>query len=332
MTGKITTREFWIKEPGRGVVQDGAIEGPGPGEVLVRTLFTGISRGTEALVFRGEVPASQQEAMRCPFQQGDFPAPVKYGYSNVGLVEADNGGSLEGQAVFCLHPHQDRYVVPRDSVTPLPEGVPPERAVLAANVETAVNASWDAAPGTGDEIVVIGAGVVGLLTGWLLARTPGSRVIAVDPDPSREAVARALGMEYAATAPKGADADLVVHASGQPAGLRDALECAGVEATILELSWYGSTEVTLPLGEAFHSKRLTLRSSQVGRIPPAQAPRWDYGRRMALALDLLRAPELDALITDECDLDDLPEVMERLAGGGGSTLCHRIRYPIRSEP
>lgn len=332
MTGKITTREFWIKEPGRGVVQDGAIDGPGPGEVLVRTLFTGISRGTEALVFRGEVPASQQEAMRCPFQQGDFPAPVKYGYMNVGLVEADNGGSLEGQAVFCLHPHQDRYVVPRDAVTPLPEGVPPERAVLAANMETAVNASWDAAPRTGDEIVIIGAGVVGLLTGWLLAHTPGSRVVVVDPDPAREAVARALGMEYSATAPGGADADLVVHASGQPAGLRAALECAGVEATILELSWYGSTEVTLPLGEAFHSRRLTIRGSQVGRIPPEQAHRWDFPRRMALALELLQADELDALITGESEFDELPDVMERLAESGGSTLCHRLRYPTRPEP
>ena len=332
MTGKITTREFWIKEPSRGVVQDGVIDAPGAGEVLVRTLFSGISRGTESLVFRGEVPESQQEAMRCPFQQGDFPAPVKYGYMNVGLVEADSGGSFESRTIFCLHPHQDRYVVSRDAVTPLPEGVPAERAVLAANMETAVNASWDATPRTGDRIVVVGAGVVGLLTGWLLAKTPGSRVVAVDPDGSKEAAARALGMEYSPSAPVGSDADLVIHASGRPAGLRDALACAGPEATVVELSWYGTQDVALPLGEAFHSRRLTVASSQVGRIPPEQSPRWGFPRRMALALDLLRADELDVLITGESDFDDLPDVMERLAASGESTLCHRIRYPIRTEP
>lgn len=337
MTGKITTREFWIKEPGQGALVDGTIARPKEGSVRVRTLFSGISRGTESLVFRGEVPESQEEAMRCPFQQGDFPAPVKYGYISVGVVEEDAGaddsasrvGGLEGRTVFCLHPHQDRYVVPRNAVTPLPDGVPPERAVLAANMETAVNVSWDASPGTGDRIVVVGAGVVGLLTGWLLARTPGSRVTAVDPNPAREEVARALGMEYRATAPADGDADLVVHASGDPAGLRDALRCAGDEATIVEVSWYGSSEVSLPLGEAFHSRRLTLRSSQVGRIPPSRAPRWDFGRRMALALDLLRAPELDRLITGESGFEELPAVMERLARDGGNTLCHRIRYRQR---
>ncbi|MDX1494580.1 MAG: zinc-binding alcohol dehydrogenase, partial [Longimicrobiales bacterium] len=301
MTGKITTREFWIKEPGRGALVDGSISAPEDGSVQVRTLYSGISRGTEALVFRGEVPGSQQEAMRCPFQQGDFPAPVKYGYMSVGVVEADpgSGSSLQGRHVFCLHPHQDRYVVPREAVTALPDGLPPERAVLAANMETAVNASWDAAPATGDRVVVVGGGVVGLLTAWLVSRTPGSETTLVDPNPARGAPAEALGLEHTTDLAGEGFADLVIHASGNPAGLRDALTWAGDEAKVVELSWFGSREVTLPLGEAFHSRRLTLKSSQVGRIPPGRAPRWSHRRHMELALRLLRDPALDVLITGE---------------------------------
>lgn len=330
MTGKITTRAFWIKEPGRGEIVEGSSAPPEAGEVVVRALCSGISRGTESLVFRGAVPGSQREAMRCPFQEGDFPAPVKYGYASVGRVEevaAPAHAELEGRTVFCLHPHQDRYVVPASAVAPVPGIVPAERAVLAANMETAVNASWDASPGTGDRIVVVGGGVVGLLTGWLLAKTPGSEVTLVDPEASREEPARLLGMAYAAHPPEGVDADLVIHASGTPDGLRDALATAGMEATVVELSWFGDREVQLPLGEGFHSRRLTLRSSQVGRLPPSRSPRWDRRRRMELALGLLADPALEILVTGESPFEELPSVMERLATDGGTTLCHRIRYP-----
>lgn len=330
MTGKITTRAFWIKEPGRGEIVEGSSPRPETGEVVVRAVYSGISRGTEALVFRGGVPESQREVMRCPFQEGDFPAPVKYGYASVGRVEevvASADAGLEGRTVFCLHPHQDRYVVPGPAVVPVPEGVPAGRAVLAANMETAVTASWDASPATGDRIVVVGGGVVGLLTGWLLGGTPGSEVTLVDPEQARRGPAEALGMAYAVDRPDGMDADLVVHASGSPDGLRDALRVAGDEATVVELSWFGDRDVPLPLGEAFHSRRLTLRGSQVGRVPPSRAPRWDRRRRMELALGLLADPVLDALVTDESPFEELPSVMERLAVDGGTTLCHRIRYP-----
>lgn len=329
MTGKITTRAFWIKEPGRGEIVEGSAPGPEAGEVVVRALCSGISRGTESLVFRGGVPRSQREVMRCPFQEGDFPAPVKYGYASVGRVEevvAPADAELDGRTVFCLHPHQDRYVVPGSAVVPLPEGLPAERAVLAANMETAVNASWDASPATGDRVVVVGGGVVGLLTGWLLTKTPGSEVTLVDPEPSREESADALGMGYAPHPPEGVDADLVIHASGTAGGLRDALGTAGEEATVVELSWFGDHDVPLPLGEAFHSRRLTLRGSQVGRVPPSRSPRWDRRRRMELALSLLTDPVLDVLVTDESPFEELPLVMERLTADGGTTLCHRIRY------
>jgi threonine dehydrogenase-like Zn-dependent dehydrogenase len=295
----------------------------------VRALYSGISRGSETLVFRGEVPASQHQAMRCPFQEGEFPGPVKYGYMSVGRVETGRGraaSTLEGRTVYCLHPHQDVYVVPASAVTPLPEGVPAERAVFAANMETALNGIWDAAPGVGDRMVIVGGGVVGMLAAWLAAGVPATDVTLVDTDPSRRHVAEALGVRFADEVPDGAGADVVIHASGDPAGLRDALAATGVEGRIVELSWYGSRSVSLPLGEAFHSRRITLRGSQVGRIPPDRAPRWDHARRMSLALRLLDDPALDVIVTGESPFEELPAVMKRLARDGTGTLCHRIRY------
>jgi threonine dehydrogenase-like Zn-dependent dehydrogenase len=326
------SRQFWIRSPGVGEIVAADLPRRQEGDVLVRALYSGVSRGTESLVFRGRVPASQREAMRAPFQQGDFPAPVKYGYANVGEVLAGPDG-LAGASVFCLYPHQDVYVVPAAAVTPLPPGLPAGRAVLAANAETALNALWDGRPGPGDRVVVIGAGVVGLLTAWLCARVPGTQVVAVDVDAGREEAARALGVPFATQVPVGADADLVVHASGREEGLRAALAVAGLEATILELSWYGDEPVSLPLGEAFHSRRLTLKSSQVGRIPADRAARWGHGRRMQAALELLNDPRLDALISGESDFADLPDTMARLSRDSAGVLCHRIRYapPTRSQ-
>lgn len=324
-----TVRQFWVRAPGRGEIVTTPLPERAPGQVLVRALCSGISRGTESLVFRGEVPVSQHQAMRAPFQEGDFPGPVKYGYASVGeVLDVPSGREdLIGRAVFCLYPHQDLYLVPADAVTPLPDGVPPERAVLAANLETAVNGLWDARPAVGDVVVVIGGGVVGMLAAWLCASVPGTRVTLVDPDPSRAAAARALGLELVAdTAGLPADADLVIHASGNPAGLAAGLTVAGVEATVVELSWFGGREVSLPLGEAFHSRRLTIRGSQVGRIPPERAPRWTYARRMALALELLRDPRLDALVAETSRFEDLPATMARLAQDGAGVLCHRITY------
>ena len=320
-----TARQFWIRSPGRGEIVVADLPTGQGDEVLVRALYSGISRGTEALVFRGGVPASQREAMRAPFQEGDFPGPVKYGYASVGAV-IEGPAALEGRTVFCLYPHQDLYRVPATAVTPLPDGVPPARAVLAANMETALNAVWDARPGPGDRIIVVGAGVVGLLTAWLCDQLPGAEVTTYDVDPGRAGVTRALGLSFTSAPPSGADADLVVHASGREEGLRTALASAGTEATILELSWYGGAQVSLPLGEAFHSRRLKITSSQVGRIPAERTARWDHRRRMRKALELLRDPKLDALITGESAFDELPEVLAELSRDPAGALCHRIRY------
>jgi len=318
-------RQFWVRAPGSGEIVAASLAPRQEGDVLVRALYSGVSRGTEALVFRGEVPTSQYRAMRAPFQEGDFPAPVKYGYASVGEV-VEGAAGLRGRRVFCLHPHQDLYRVPGDAVIPLPDGLPPGRAVLAANAETALNAVWDAKPGPGDRIVVVGGGVVGLLVAWLCSRLPGAEVLLHDVDRGRARTCEALGIRFAAEPPTGADADLVVHASGSEAGLRIALECAAFEATVLELSWYGNRLVSLPLGEAFHSRRLTLRSSQVGHIPPDRAARWDHRRRLAAALALLLDPRLDALISGESDFEELPAVMAKLSRDPAGALCHRIRY------
>ena len=317
-------RAFWVAAPGRGEIRTVPVRGPGPDEVLVRTRCTAVSRGTETLVFRGEVPVSEHRTMRAPFQEGEFPAPVKYGYLAVGDVEQGPPG-LVGRTVFCLYPHQSRFVVPADAVTPVPDDVPPGRAVLAGTVETAVNAVWDAAPLVGDRIAVVGAGMVGSSVAAVLAGLPGARVELVDTDPGRAAVAAALGVGFATPADATGDCDLVVHASATAAGLQRSLELLAPDSEVVELSWYGTRPVELALGGAFHSRRLTVRASQVGTVSPRRARR-GYADRMALALRLLADPRFDALVGDECRLEELPEVLAREATGEPRGLGIRVLY------
>ncbi|MER5939324.1 zinc-binding alcohol dehydrogenase [Streptomyces sp. NPDC001928] len=318
-------RAFWLRSPGEGEIREATLPEPGEGDVLVRSLYSGVSRGTETLVFRGGVPQSQHAAMRAPFQEGDFPAPVKYGYLSVGMVEA-GPTALVGRTVFCLYPHQSRYVVPASAVTVVPDTVPAARAVLAGTVETAVNALWDAQPLVGDRIAVVGGGMIGCSVAALLARFPGVRLQLVDADPGRAAVAEALGVGFAAPGDALGECDLVVHASATEQGLARSLELLRPEGTVLELSWYGDRQVGLPLGEAFHSRRLVIRSSQVGTVSPARSASRTYADRLALALDLLADPALDALVTGESAFEELPEVMPKLASGEIPALCHRVRY------
>ncbi|WP_181808060.1 zinc-dependent alcohol dehydrogenase [Streptomyces shenzhenensis] len=320
-----SARAFWLRSPGHGELRDVTLAEPGEGEVLVRALYSGVSRGTETLVFRGGVPQSQHTVMRAPFQEGEFPGPVKYGYLSVGVVEQGPVG-LIGRTVFCLYPHQTRYVVPVSAVTVVPERVPPARAVLAGTVETAVNALWDAAPLVGDRIAVIGGGMVGCSVAALLARFPGVRLQLVDADPARARTAEALGVDFAAPEDALGECNLAVHASATEQGLTRALELLAPEGTVLDLSWYGDRRIALPLGEAFHSRRLTVRSSQVGTVSPAARSGRTYADRLALALDLLADPALDALITGESAFEELPEVLPQLASGEIPALCHRVRY------
>ncbi|MEU8264622.1 zinc-binding alcohol dehydrogenase [Micromonospora sp. NPDC048999] len=322
MTGD--AQAFWLRAPGEGEIRRVALPAPGPDEVLVRTRYSGVSRGTETLVFTGRVPADQYATMRAPFQDGDFPAPVKYGYLSVGTVE-EGPDELRGRTVFCLHPHQTAYVVPADAVVVVPDQVPAARAVLAGTVETAVNALWDAGPLIGDRVTVVGGGMVGCCAAALLARFPGVHVQLVDVDPARAEVAAALGVDFARPADASGDRDLVVHASATADGLQRALDLLRPERTVLELSWYGDRPVTLALGGAFHSRRLGIRSSQVGTVSPRRADR-GYADRLALALELLADPVFDALLTGPSRFTDLPDVLDRLASGRLPGLCHLITY------
>jgi threonine dehydrogenase-like Zn-dependent dehydrogenase len=316
---------FWLRSPGYGEIRPVALPEPGPGDVVVRTIRSGISRGTEALVFRGGVPASERARMRAPFQEGEFPGPVKYGYLSVGAVE-DGPPELCGRTVFCLYPHQTAYVVPAGAVSIVPDDVPPGRAVLAGTVETAVNALWDAAPLVGDRVAVVGAGMVGCCVARLLHLFPRVQVTLVDVDPARAAVASALGVDFALPGEAEGDRDLVVHTSATSAGLQRSLELLAPEGTVLDLSWYGDAEVRLSLGGAFHASRLTIRSSQVGTLSPARAARRTTAERLAIALDLLRDAAFDALLTGESHFAELPEVMAQVADGSLPTLCHTITY------
>jgi len=321
-----SARAFWITGPLRGELRETSLALPDADQVLVRTLYGAISRGTESLVWRGAVPESEHARMRAPFQEGAFPWPVKYGYITVGMVE-DGPADLVNRTVFCLHPHQERFVVPASSVALVPDNVPPARAVLAANMETAINGLWDARPLVGDRIVVIGAGVVGLLVARLASQIPGTKVCLVDPLAEKAAVARSLGLTCVTPETAEGEADLIIHASGKAAGLETAMRIAAQDARIVELSWYGDSRADIALGGAFHSKRLKLISSQVGHLPPEQLSRWDFKRRMALALELLADPLYDTLISGEDSFGKLPDIMARIAEDA-SVLCHRLRYGV----
>jgi hypothetical protein len=284
---------------------------------FVRTLASSVSRGTEALVFAGRIPPSQYRAMRAPLMSGEFPFPVKYGYSAVGRTE-------HGQRVFVLHPHQDVFIAPPSMCIPIPDSLPTHRAVLAANMETALNLLWDGAPLAAERMLVIGAGVVGLLTASLLARIPAARVTVVDIEPTREFLARSFGCDFAPPEAAPHDQDLVVHASASEAGLRLALACAGFEARIIEASWFGDTTPSLPLGEAFHARRLRLMASQVGAVAPPMRGKRSHAERLALALELLADPRYDALLEGPTRFEDMPDAMPRILAPGG--LCHVITY------
>ncbi|MCC7425943.1 MAG: zinc-binding alcohol dehydrogenase [Alphaproteobacteria bacterium] len=322
--GALAARAFWVIGPGRGAIRTERLPRPGKDQALVRTLASGVSRGTESLVFQGRVPESQWPVMRAPLMGGDFPFPVKYGYSAVGVVERGPAG-LRGKRVFCLHPHQDRFVVDAHWLVPVPDAVPDGRAVLAANMETALNVTWDARPLPGERILVIGAGVVGALVASILGGIPAVRLVLCDADPAKADLAAALGLGFCLPSDAPRDNDLIVHASGNPQGLALALGRAAFEGRIVEASWFGDKACELPLGEAFHARRLTLISSQVGHVAPAMRARRSHAERVALALDLLADPRYEALLHGLSRFAELPRTMRGLAAAPGP-LCHVVRY------
>jgi len=316
---------FWTLGTGQGECRQESIAAPKPGEAVVQALYSGVSRGTEALIFRGQVPVSEYQRMRAPFQSGEFPGPVKYGYANVGRVIA-GAADWVGKTVFCLYPHQSHYVVPTPHLIPVPDHIPAARAILAANAETALNGLWDAPPRVGDRITIVGGGVVGLLLTYLCAQIPGTDVELVDINPDRAQLAESFGARFASPEHAQIERDLVFHVSGAPAGLTTALALAGQEARVVEMSWFGNQPVTLPLGGNFHAQRLQLISSQVGTISLQQQPRRTYAQRLTQALNLLSDVRLDALINAECELAALPERMAALSQSQNDVLCLRVIY------
>lgn len=316
---------LWYVAPGRAELRAEVLPPPAEGQALVRMLASGISRGTERLVLAGRVPESQWPAMRAPLMAGDFPYPVKYGYAAVGVVEA-GPAALLGRRVFCLHPHQDRFLASAAMCIPVPDAVPDRRAVLAANMETAVNVLWDARPLLGERALVIGAGVVGLLAAALLARIPGLDLAVCDIDPGRAVLAEALGARFCAPDAAPGERDLIIHASAAPAGLALALDRAGFEGRIVEASWYGDRAVSLPLGEAFHARRLAILSTQVGQVAPAMRGRRSHGERLALALALLDDPRLDALLAPPVPFAGLPAALPGLLEGVAPQPCPTVSY------
>jgi threonine dehydrogenase-like Zn-dependent dehydrogenase len=320
----LTSKALWYVSAGRAEIRDEALAEPKAGEVRVRALHGAISRGTERLVLAGRVPPSEFERMRPPFMAGNFPFPVKYGYATVGRVEAGAPG-LIGRNAFVLHPHQTLFNVPAAAVVALPDAVPPARAVLAANMETALNGLWDAELRPGSRVAVVGAGVVGALVAYLCGQQ--ADVTLVDINLSRADLARKLGVKFAKPNAAPADCDLVIHASGTAAGLATSLSVAGFEATVLEMSWYGDVQVPVPLGGAFHSRRLKLVSSQVGHIAPSHRADWTHARRVAAAVDLLADARLDALFAPAVAFENLPAKLPDILDAKNGVLCQLITYP-----
>jgi NADPH:quinone reductase-like Zn-dependent oxidoreductase len=322
---RMRDQALWYVAPGKAELREDSVAAPSQGGDMVRlkSLYGAISRGTERLIYSGRVPPDEFERMRAPFMAGTFPFPVKYGYATVGRIEE---GPRKGEVAFALHPHQTGFVVPGVAAHQVPAQIPPQRAVLAANMETALNAVWDGAPGAADRIVVVGGGIVGLLVSRLCARLPAAQVTVVDVVPARATLAQSLGARFALPDAVPRDCDVVFHASASGAGLATAIQCAGDEATIVELSWYGHGEIAVPLGGAFHSRRLRIVASQVGKVAPSHRPRWDYGRRLAAALSLLDDPVLDCLLAPSVPFEELPALLPTLLAADGDARCPLIRY------
>ena len=318
-------RAAWYSGPGKAELRTQRLAPPLPGEARVRMQWSGISRGTERLVLKGAVPEGERARMRAPLQEGEFPFPVKYGYCAAGLVE-EGPKELIGKPVFCLHPHQDVFNAPIGMLVPVPADVPLRRATLAANMETALNAIWDAGAGPADRIVVVGGGIVGLMIAGLAARMPGAAVTLVDVAPERQVLVESFGAAFALPDVAPPDADVVFHASVTAAGLATAIRCAGMEGTIVEMSWYGDQAIEAPLGGAFHSRRLRLISSQVGQVSAGHRPRWTYRRRLEAAMALLGDAKLDALVAEEIAFADAATALPRVLADGATGLAPVIRY------
>ena len=320
---------YWVTETGDGELRQEALPERQEGEALVRTLYSGVSRGTERVVHEGRVPERVADLMQAPHQEGDFPGPVKYGYLSVGTVE-QGPEEWVGKTVFSLHPHQDFYVIPTSQLTAIPEDVPARRAVLTGIVEVAINALWEAGPRLGDRVAVVGGGLVGGVLATLLRKYPLGRLQLVDADPEKRKLAETINIEFAEPEVAKSDNDIVFHCSASNEGLKLSLQLAGDDSDVIELSWFADKEVTLPLGEDFHARRLNIRSSQVGAVALPRRHRRTNAQRLEQAARELKDPLFDTFLTSECQFRNLPTTLVKLFERPGG-FCHVVAYPTPED-
>ena len=323
------TRALFYEKAGSASLKTVELRPLAANEVLVKTLYSGISRGTESIVFNGKIPESEWQAMRCPHQTGDFSFPVSYGYAVVGKVIAvgrDITKMFTDETVFVLHPHQESIIVTEDMARPVLEQIPANRAVLSANMETALNAVWDSNLETHHRVSVVGGGVVGLLTAYVASQISDNPVTLIDINPNKKTIAEKLGLNFALPNNAAGEQDIIFHTSANGAGLQTAINLLTFEGSVIEMSWYGDKPVQLSLGGPFHSKRLKIISSQVGHVSPAKRATHDYGERMAEAMQLLADPVLDHLLEAPIAFNALPEALPDIFSSDSETLCQLIKY------
>jgi len=302
-------------------------------EVLVKALYSGISRGTESLVYSGKVPSSEWSRMRCPNQTGEFSFPINYGYASVGKVisvGSDVTNTKAGDKVFVLHPHQDRFIVGDSWINVLPDDLQdPEIAVLSANMETALNANWDADIENRKSIVVVGGGVVGILTAYVAKQLSGKKPVLIDIDERKAELANKFGFDFALARDAASEDfgkfECVFHTSASEKGLQLAIDLAVFEGRVIEMSWYGDKPISINLGGAFHSQRISLISSQVGHVSANKRQSHSHSDRMSLAMDLLRNSALKALLKPIVPFADLPDRLDEVLTSS-ETLCPLVTY------
>lgn len=310
-------RSVFFTAPNQAAVIEESLPALAPGEVLVETLVSAISPGTEMLFYRGQLPAGVAVDTSIASLSGGLSYPLKYGYACVGRViglGADVPDEWSGRLIFAFHPHESHFCAPVASLLPVPSGIDPERAALLPNAETAVNLVMDAAPLVGERVVVFGLGIVGLLTTALLAQFPLAARYAVDPIESRRALAASLGatetfapadLETLSTAlAESSGADLIFELSGQPAALDQAVQMAGFGARVVVGSWYGNKRANLDLGEHFHRNRLQIVSSQVSTLAPHLTGRWTKARRIQSAWRFLADLPVERLVTHRFPVEE----------------------------
>lgn len=313
-----SSRSLWHIDAGHSEIRSQNLD-PLPGQILLQSLYSLISLGTEKTIALGGVPGNVYDKMKVPYMEGSFSLPVKYGYSLVARSE-------EGQCYHLMHPHQDLVSVNPESLTPVPPGIPPSRAVLVSNMETALTAYWDAGPLKDEKIMIAGFGLIGALTALLLRLKGFQDITVYEPDATRTGLARRLGFH---TGDPGFDPgpfDLAFHSSGNASGLQHCLEVMGPEGRILELSWYGRQKITLGLGEHFHINRLRIIASQVSSIPRNLQGAWNFAKRKQEVLSLLADPCWDRLEIEEVPFETSPAVFYKIRHSQTKGLTYILKY------